>query len=179
MKSPIVRSLALGLLCLGLCQPAATAWAAQATASPTLDKQEQAFIAKATADDAMQITLARVVLDHPASAQARALARQIIHDHQSIDRKLTRFSVAKPAQGRAHGTSSSDIDHARLQLGQLHGQALDQAFAKKMVQTHEQAIPLYEQAARQSQDKRLRTIARESLPLLRQHLQAAKALLKQ
>ena len=176
MKLRTVSSLVVRLLCLALCQVALTLSAIAANTPTPLNGQDQAFVAKATADDALQITLAQVVLKQSTSPEVRALAQRIISDHQALDRRLTRFSVARKAHGQAHGTSSDEVTKARLQLGQLHGEALDKAFAGMMIKEHEKAIPLYEKAAKESHDPTLRAIARDGLDMLRQHLHAAQAL---
>ena len=168
MKLRTVSSLVVRLLCLALCQVALTLSAIAANTPTPLNGQDQAFVAKATADDALQITLAQVVLKQSTSPEVRA--------HQALDRRLTRFSVARKAHGQAHGTSSDEVTKARLQLGQLHGEALDKAFAGMMIKEHEKAIPLYEKAAKESHDPTLRAIARDGLDMLRQHLHAAQAL---
>ncbi|MBP1474439.1 DUF4142 domain-containing protein [Frateuria sp. MAH-13] len=107
MKLPSLPPfLARGLLSLAL---TALVLPALATDTPTLDKQEQAFVAKATADNSMQIELAKVARDRSSSAQVRELANHIIDDHESLNRKFTDFSVAKKAHGQAHGTPAKDV----------------------------------------------------------------------
>ncbi|HET6805458.1 MAG TPA: DUF4142 domain-containing protein [Frateuria sp.] len=166
--------LARGLLCLGLALPALSAGAVDIP--PTLDKQEQAFVAKATADNSMQIELAKVAGERSTSPQVRELARRIIDDHKALNRKFTAFSVARKAHGQAHGLPSKDVTEDKLRLQRLQGAALDQAFAGMMVAEHQKIIPLYEQAAKDSQDAKLRQLAKEGLPLLREHLRRAQAI---
>jgi putative membrane protein len=172
MKLPVSTFLALCGLAV-----AWTAFAPPAGAAPhTLDRQEQAFVAKATADNSMQIELAKVALDRSSSAKVRALAKRIVDDHEALNRKFTEFSVAKPAHGRAHGTPSEDVTRDTLKLQRLQGEALDRTFAGMMVTEHRKVIPLYEQAAKNAHDADLRGIARDGLPMLRDHLQQAQAI---
>ncbi|MGN6280949.1 DUF4142 domain-containing protein [Frateuria sp.] len=174
MKLPsLLPFLARGLLSLAL---TALVLPALATDTPTLDKQEQAFVAKATADNSMQIELAKVARDRSSSAQVRELANHIIDDHEALNRKFTDFSVAKKAHGQAHGTPPEDVTEDKLRLQQLKGEALDQAFAGMMVAEHQKIIPLYERAANDGHDPKLRQIAEEGLPMLRDHLQRARAI---
>ena len=177
MKLPPVSTLvARGLLCLGLACAMPALPAIAADTPQTLDKQEQAFVAKATADNSMQIELAKVARDRSSSPRVRALAKRIIHDHEALNRKFTDFSVAKKAHGQAHGTPNQDVTEDKLQLQRLQGDALDQAFAGMMVTEHQKIIPLYEQAAQDGHDPALRKIAHEGLPMLRDHLQQARAI---
>ena len=174
MKSPVPTFIALLGLALAWAAPAPPAVAADTP--HTLDRQEQAFVAKATADNAMQIELAKIAQSRSASAPVRALAKRIIDDHEALNRKFTEFSVAKKAHGQAHGTPSEDVTRDKLQLQRLQGEALDRAFAGMMVAEHQKIIPLYEQAAKDAHDSDLRGIARDGLPMLHDHLQQAQAI---
>lgn len=170
----LAARIALCLACtFAMAAPPVTAAAAQ---TPTLDAQEQAFVAKATADNSMQIALAQVALDRSQSPKVRALAKRIVEDHQALNRKFTDFSVARKAHGQAHGVPSRDVTEDKLRLQNLQGDALDKAFAGMMVREHQKIIPLYERAAKDQANAQLRSIAREALPLLREHLEGARAL---
>ncbi|SEJ33863.1 DUF4142 domain-containing protein [Frateuria terrea] len=174
MKSPVPTFIALLGLALAWAVPALPAVAAQTP--HTLDRQEQAFVAKATADNSLQIELAKVARERSSSARVRALAKRVIDDHQALNRKFSEFSVAKKAHGQAHGIPSEDVTRDKLQLQRLKGDALDQAFAGMMVTEHQKIIPLYEQAAKEAHDPSLRGIARDGLPMLRDHLRQAQAI---
>jgi putative membrane protein len=163
-------------LCMGLGLLAAAPPLRAADTPATLDAAEQAFVAKATADNSMQITLAQVALERSQSPKVRALARRIIDDHQALNRKFTDVSVARKAHGQAHGIPSRDVTEDKLRLQNLKGDAMDKAFAGMMVKEHQKVIPLYEHAAKDGHDRPLQAIAREALPLLRGHLEAARAL---
>jgi putative membrane protein len=177
MKPPPASPLAArGLLCLALAFTVAPLPVIAADTPSTLDKQEQAFVAKATADNAMQIELSKVAQARSSSPQVRALAKRIIDDHEALNRKFTDFSVAKKAHGQAHGTPPEDVTEDKLRLQQLQAEALDQAFAGMMVKEHQKIIPLYEQAAKDGHDPKLRQIAEQGLPMLRDHLQRAHAI---
>lgn len=178
MKLPtLVSTLAArGLLCFGLAGAAFALPAIAADTPHTLDRQEQAFVAKATADNSMQIELAKVARERSTSPQVRALAERIIDDHEALNRRFTDFSVAKKAHGQAHGTPPEDVTQDKLRLQRLKGDALDQAFAGMMVTEHQKIIPLYEHTAKDAHDPQLRKIAQTGLPMLRDHLQKAQAI---
>lgn len=176
LPPPVSTLAARGLLCLGLACTAIALPAVAAETPHTLDRQEQAFVAKATADNSMQIELAKVARDRSGSAQVRALAKRIIDDHEALNRRFTDFSVAKKAHGQAHGTPAEDVTQDKLRLQRLKGGALDQAFAGMMVTEHQKIIPLYEQAAKDAHDPKLQDIAQTGLPMLRDHLRQAQAI---
>ena len=67
--------------------------------------------------------------------------------------------------------------HADLQqLSTLRGAAFDSTFANAMVEGHNKAIGMLEQAQGQVQHEELRSLIASTLPTLRQHLQTAQSL---
>lgn len=70
----------------------------------------------------------------------------------------------------------SDEAKANLEkLKALHGAAFDKQFKAMMVEDHQKDIAKYEQQAK-SQDAQTAALAQKTLPVLRKHLDAAKAL---
>ncbi len=152
----------------------------QAPAHPArLDAREQAFVAQATADDAMQIALAQLAMARSGNPKLRALASRIVSDHAALNLQFTRLAAATHgSKGGAHGVPPGSVSAMKAHLQALHGAAFDQAFAGMMVNEHRKIIAAYELAAKTSADDRLRTIAARGLPVLQGHLDEAQALLK-
>lgn len=84
----------------------------------------------------------------------------------------TRMQGADPTK---HHDMQDDGELAR-QLQSLHGAAFDTAFANAMVQGHEKALSMLEQAQKQVQNSQLATLITSTLPTIRQHLQIAQSL---
>jgi putative membrane protein len=79
-------------------------------------------------------------------------------------------------QGR-YGQQGQDSTMAAMwQLQTLHGAAFDTAFANVIVNGHNKAISMLEQAQNQVQRQEVRALIASTLPTLRQHLQLAQAL---
>lgn len=145
---------------------------------PALDTREQAFVAQATSDDAMQITLAKLAMNRSANPRVRALASRIVSDHTALNLQFAQLAANTGSKGHAHGMSAQDIGAMRAHLQSLRGAAFDRAFAGMMVKEHRKIIAAYEVAAKTSADNRLKTIAARGIPVLQEHLAAARALLK-
>jgi putative membrane protein len=148
----------------------------------TLNAREQAFIAQATADDDMQITLAKLAMGRSDNPRMRALASRIVSDHTALNLQFAQFAAAKGSKGskgHAHGAPVQNIRAMQAHLQSLHGDAFDQAFAGMMVKEHRSIIAAYETAAKTAADDRLKTIAARGLPVLQQHLTEARALMKE
>ena len=177
MRGASARRFAFGclpMLCF-LVQPAATAKHVQ---HRTLDAREQAFVAQATSDDAMQITLGKLAMTRSANPRLRALASRIVSDHAALNLQFARLATTT-SRGHAHGLSAQAISAMKAHLESLHGEAFDQAFAGMMVSEHRKVIAAYEVAAKTSADSTLRTIATRGIPILQGHLDEARALMGQ
>lgn len=151
----------------------------QTTHRATLNARDQAFVAQATADDTMQITLAKLAMAKSSNPQLRALASRIVSDHTALNLQFARLAAATSSKGHAHGVSVQDVNAMQAHLRSLQGEAFDQAFAGMMVKEHRKIIAAYEVAAKSSADSRLKTIATRGLPVLQGHLDAARSLMKE
>jgi putative membrane protein len=146
---------------------------------PPLDAREQAFVAQATSDDAMQITLAKLAMAKSDNPKVRELASRIVSDHTALNLQFAKLAANTSSKGRAHGVPVGEISAMTAHLQGLRGDAFDQAFAGMMVKEHRKIMAAYEVAAKSSADDRLRTIAARGVPVLQGHLDAARALMKQ
>lgn len=181
LRNAVFASVRISVLVWLVVAPAAGATApAKAPAHPVkLDAREQAFIAQATADDAMQIALAQLAMSRSANPKLRALASRIVSDHAALNLQFARLAAATHgSKGNAHGMPPANISAMKSHLQALQGDAFDQAFAGMMVNEHRKIIAAYEVAAKTSADDRLRTIAARGLPVLQSHLDEARALMK-
>jgi len=147
-------------------------------AGPPLNAHEQSFVARATADDGLQIAMAKVALARSTNEKVRAFARRLITDHQALNLRFAHLSVRQGSRGRSHGVPAQAIADMNMHLRSLSGPAFDHAFVGMMVDEHRRIIPAYQDAARSSPHASLRAIAQHGLPLLRGHLAMAQALLK-
>ncbi|GGA46450.1 DUF4142 domain-containing protein [Dyella nitratireducens] len=145
---------------------------------PLLDARERAFVAQATSDDDMQITLAKLAMSKSGNPRMRALASKIVSDHTALNLQFAQFASTKGSKGRAQGVPEN-IRAMQAHLQSLQGDAFDQAFAGMMVKEHRKIIVAYEAAAKTSADDRLKTIAARGIPVLQEHLDAARTLMKQ
>ena len=177
--APVRMPLLLCLVLPGLGMAHAAAKAPRRSErAPALDAREQAFLAQATADDDMQIALAKLAMGRSASPRVRALASRIVSDHTALNLQFAQLAAHAGSKGHAHGMPVQNIDALHAHLQSLRGAAFDQAFAGMMVKEHRKIIAAYEVAAKTAADDRLKTIAARGIPVLQEHLAAARALMK-
>jgi len=93
-----------------------------------------------------------------------------------------RYDTAQGNQGSMYGRDSTGRDEMRdralamQRLKTLHGAAFDSAFANAMVDGHNKAISMLENAQTTVQNADLRSFITSTLPTLREHLRLALAL---
>jgi putative membrane protein len=133
---------------------------------------------------------ARLVSDHQAADQkVVALAKQLRitlpQERGQMSGAPFKSSDDRPGyMGRRDSTADSTTPQSYApstpqpgdRLRSLRGAAFDTAFAKVMVDAHNQAIGLLELAQGQAQHEELRSLIASTLPALREHLQIAQSL---
>ncbi|HEF4770229.1 DUF4142 domain-containing protein [Burkholderia multivorans] len=182
---------AVGLLTAALAEaeaspasPASSAHVAPGVVSPapTGDEADMArrpsgidaeFVDKAAMLGKTELLASQLAAERSSNAEVKAFARRMIDDHERIARELRRLGVDKgvPVQTRML------VDPALNTLRTLSGPAFDRAYVQLAgPAAHEEAIRTYEAEARDGHDAQLRAFAARTLPMLKNHLAAARAL---
>ncbi|PRG23983.1 DUF4142 domain-containing protein [Burkholderia multivorans] len=164
--------------------PASSAHVAPGVVSPapTGDEADMArrpsgidaeFVDKAAMLGKTELLASQFAADRSSNAEVKAFARRMIDDHERLARELRRLGVDKgvPVQTRML------VDPALNTLRTLSGPAFDRAYVQLAgPAAHEEAIRTYEAEARDGHDAQLRAFAARTLPMLKNHLAAARAL---
>ncbi|KWH22490.1 DUF4142 domain-containing protein [Burkholderia multivorans] len=164
--------------------PASSAHVAPGVVSPapTGDEADMArrpsgidaeFVDKAAMLGKTELLASQLAADRSWNAEVKAFARRMIDDHERIARELRRLGVDKgvPVQTRML------VDPALTTLRTLNGPAFDRAYVQLAgPAAHEETIRAYEAEARDGHDAQLRAFAARTLPMLKNHLAAARAL---
>jgi putative membrane protein len=77
------------------------------------------------------------------------------------------------------GEAGEEHSQMRAQLSKLKGEEFDQRYMQTMVQDHQKAVALLEKEAKTGQNKDLKAFAESTLPVIKEHLQMAKATVQQ
>ncbi|KVZ30207.1 DUF305 domain-containing protein [Burkholderia multivorans] len=131
------------------------------------------FVDKAAMLGKTELLASQLAAERSSNAEVKAFARRMIDDHERIARELRRLGVDKgvPVQTRML------VDPALNTLRTLSGPAFDRAYVQLAgPAAHEEAIRTYEAEARDGHDAQLRAFAARTLPMLKNHLAAARAL---
>jgi len=164
--------------------PASSAHVAPGVVSPapTGDEADMArrpsgidaeFVDKAAMLGKTELLASELAAERSSNAEVKAFARRMIDEHERIARELRRLGADKgvPVQTRML------VDPALNTLRTLSGPAFDRAYVQLAgPAAHEEAIRTYEAEARDGHDAQLRAFATRTLPMLKNHLAAARAL---
>lgn len=135
----------------------------------------QTFVEQAATAGMAEVELGRIAKERATNPQVKQFAEMMIKDHSAADSALT-------AIAQKHGVTvpkgmTVEQQAAATALRDKSGAAFDAAYAAQMVQDHQKAVDLFQQASGdQSLDAELRTFAEKTLPTLQHHLQEAQKL---
>lgn len=160
MKHPWLPVAGFSLLLAG-----ASAWA---------DMSAQDFVDNASAAGMAEIETARIALDRGQSTEVKNFAEMMIKDHTGANDELMEIAQRKQLEV---ADSPDAMNKAKAMILEMReGEAFDEAYARNQVNAHEQVIELYEEAAEGVDDEDLKSFAKEKLPTLKKHLEAARKL---
>ncbi|MGO4387720.1 DUF4142 domain-containing protein [Microvirga sp. 2YAF29] len=140
------------------------------------DQPNQAFIKKAIEGNLAEVAVGQLAQQKGGSDGVKNFGRQLETDHSAANQKAmnaaSSLSVTPPTE------PSKQQKETYQKLSKLSGAAFDREFIKESVTDHRKDIAEYEKEAKQQNDPAA-AYAKETLPALHNHLQAAQALEKQ
>lgn len=160
MSSPIVTALAT--LVIG----ASTQVAAVAAEALT----PAAFVTKASEGGLAEVEMGRVAAQKGSSAAVKDFGQKMVTDHSQAGDELAKLATSKGLMP----VKSLNAEHQKTldDLRTKNGADFDAAYAKLMVQDHDEDIALF-QSASMLADADLAAYAKRMLPKLREHRQMA------
>jgi putative membrane protein len=132
------------------------------------------FVQNAAQTDMLEIQAGQLASDKGQSPEVKKFAGMLVKDHEAASKQLQQIAQNKDVQ--IPQTLSPDKQQSLQKLQGMSGAEFDKAFSQEMVNGHEKAVQMYEQAAQSAQDPEIRAFAEEKLPTLREHLKLAQSL---
>jgi putative membrane protein len=135
---------------------------------------EQSFLQKAAEGQQAEVVLGQLAVQKASSDQVKQYGAHMIQDHQKASEELRQLATRE-------GTllpSQLSIEHQQIQqkLSQLSGKDFDKAYISFMVEDHMKDLGEFQQGARTLQDPQVRQWTQGTLPILKAHLDKAKAI---
>ena len=129
--------------------------------------EDRDFLVRAAQGGLVEVESSRIALTRAGSSHVRDFANKMIADHGRISDEL-----AQHVQKR-NGMLPSKVDAERQgeldRLQRLDGAEFDRAYIDFQKRAHDDAIRLFEKAAREADDADVREFASRTLPMLRHH----------
>jgi len=174
----IVPTSLKALLCLAVCALSLSVGVlaqnpadAPAVALTTLD---QKFVRSAAADGLLEVELGQLAQARGGGGEIKRFGERMVQDHGQLNAELQRLAAARGVSWP--GNLSRDRQALLAQMGRLTGADFDQAYGKQAVADHQRAVASFDQQALTGRDPELKAWAAKALPMLREHLQTARAL---
>jgi putative membrane protein len=155
--------------------------AAQSTSSQHLDTGSEKMMrspdikfADAVARSSLaQVELGRQASEEGASAIVKSFGALMVTDYTRMNAELESIAAR---ESMTFPTSYAGRDLAlRVKLQDLRGTQFDQTYVRGMVKDYDESIKECQREAEHGQDPRLKEFAAQFLPVLRSHLEKAKA----
>ena len=137
---------------------------------------DKSFANEAAHGGAAEIELGKLALDNGSSEAVKTFGTRMVAEHTKAGDQL------KQAAAREHVTLPTDLD-AREQaihdrLSRLSGGDFDQAYAQEMVKDHQEDLKAFQREANYGNSDLMRAFASQTVPMIQQHLEQAKQMLK-
>lgn len=148
--------------------------AGTAAAGDMTPERRDAYVRMAAASDLFEIQSSQLALSRARSPDVRAFAQMMIDHHSATTRQLTAAATAAgtPPSPMLMPMQADMI--ARLQGA--NGAEFDRMYIAQQIPAHEMALALHRNYSSNGDTASLRTVAAAAVPIVRQHLDRARAL---
>jgi putative membrane protein len=147
-----------------------TAGQAMAQMSPA----DQTFATKAASGGQAEVSLGQLAIKNAASPQVRQFGQQMVTDHTQANQDLQAIARQQNFTLPDKLDSASHAKEQRLQAST--GATFDAAYARDMVEDHQQDIADFQREASSGKDPSLKAFAQKYLPVLKHHLEMAQTI---
>lgn len=146
------------------------------TGTVTSDKKTALFLVQADGGGMSEIKMGDLARQKAHNKGVTDFAEMMIKDHSAVNDTLQ--ELASNRNIMLPDSIGEDSRKSVSDLRQKSGLAFDRAYMDEMVHDHESAIRDFEQASNDVGDSAVRTFIQHTLPLLRKHLESARAIQK-
>jgi putative membrane protein len=145
-----------------------------AAAGDMTPNQRSAYVQMAAASDLFEIQSSQLAVSRAQNPEVRAFAQTLIEHHTMTTQQLT---AAATAAGTPPSPALMPMQAEMIaQLQGANGADFDRMYMRQQVPAHEMALALHQNYASKGDTTSLRTVAAAAVPIVRQHLDRARAL---
>lgn len=125
------------------------------------------FIKTAGTAGIKEVKAGKLAASKSANSEVKSFANQMVADHTKANDQL--MQLIKSKNWNIAPPSDAETNPDAMLTG-ASGSAFDKAYVSMMVQDHQKAVALFENAANTGQDPDIKAFAKQTLPTLQQHL---------
>jgi putative membrane protein len=145
-----------------------------AAAGDMTPNRRDAYVQMAAASDLFEIQSSQLAVSRAQNPDVRAFAQMLIEHHTATTQQLT---AAATAAGTPPSPALMPMQAEMItQLQGANGAAFDRMYMRQQVPAHQMALALHQNYASNGDTASLRTVAAAAVPIVRQHLERARAL---
>jgi putative membrane protein len=132
------------------------------------------FVMKAAEGGLAEVKLGKLATEKAMSADVRKFGQRMVDDHTQANKQLMAIAERKGLKVPTEMNRKDQETYDRM--ARLSGAEFDRAYAKHMVEDHEEDISEFKDESKNGQDEQIRAWATKTLPTLEEHLKMAKGL---
>lgn len=138
-----------------------------------LKHSDRSFFEKAAKAGTKEVEISQSTLEHLSNPQVKSFAQMMVSDHSQANQELMALAAKKGVT-----LPSKELKYDEKWSKKANKDSdLDEDYIKQMVDDHEDAVKLFEKAAK-SDDPEIAAFAQKTLPTLQHHLTMARDLKK-
>lgn len=134
--------------------------------------QDTNFAVRAAQGGMTEVKLAALAMQKSKNPTVLAFARHMNHDHTQNNAQLATIVKSQGMMPPADVGPKNKVLMAKLEG--LNGSAFDTAYLKSQVPAHQQMLALLQQEASAGKDAQLVAFAKQTIPVVQQHLSMAR-----
>ncbi|CAA9493046.1 MAG: hypothetical protein AVDCRST_MAG39-894 [uncultured Sphingomonadaceae bacterium] len=148
---------------------------ASAAAGDMTPETASAFVPMAASSDTFEINSSQLALQRATGADTRAYAQMMIRDHSNTTQQLSAAARTSGIEPPPPGTMLPMHQALFEQLQNAGtGAAFDRTYWTLQAQSHQMALDLHSNYARNGDQPALRQVAQTATPIVRMHLEEAR-----
>ncbi|MEG4328179.1 DUF4142 domain-containing protein [Microcoleus sp. herbarium5] len=145
------------------------------TSPNSLSSQDRNFVMQAGQIGMLEVELGRLAVQRGSTAGVKQYGQEMVEEHTRANQELMQLVMQKQVE---LPTEMSTQNTALMErLSGLSGRSFDTAYKQAMIESHNQAIALFQAQSQQGQDPELKAWATQKLPNLQAHLQMVNQML--
>jgi putative membrane protein len=138
--------------------------------------KDEAFVRAAARGGLSEIKLGKLAMDQGSNEAVKAFGTWMVAEHTKAGDDLKEAAKEENIGLPTDLTAKDQATYDRL--SKLSGAEFDQAYAQDMVKDHQQDLRDFQREANHGNDDVVRGFASETVPMIQQHLDQAKEMLK-